>query len=173
MCGNPEAMDDWSPLASHYGTLVVLRADVPCGDRPGSKWPQDVNVIQSRIDRAIEAVAERRGGVLDRDELVLIGYSQGAHRGERLAEAFPERYPYLILGGPPGTASPERLARARAVAILGGERENTEHMRAGVDALSGAGLRARFFLLPRVGHGAYGPEAPQVLGQVFAWLFAP
>lgn len=172
MCGNPEAMDDWSSLASHYGTLVVLRADVPCGDRPGSKWPQDVGAIQARIDRALDAVAEQRGGLLDRERLVLIGYSQGAHRGERLAEAFPERYPYLILGGPPGTANPERLARARAVAILGGERENTEHMRDGANALLGAGLRARFFLLPRVGHGGYGPEAPRVLGEVFSWLFS-
>lgn len=171
MCGNPEAMNDWSPLASHYGTLVVLRADVPCGDRPGFKWPGDIGIIQQRIDRALDAVAAQRGGHLDREKLTLIGYSQGAHRGERLAEAYPDRYPLLILGGPPGTASPERLARTQAVAILGGELENTEHMQAGDEALRAAGLRSRFFLLPRVGHGGYGPEGVRVLGEVFAWLF--
>jgi predicted esterase len=172
MCGNPEAMADWSRVAIRYGTLIVLRADVPCGDRPGNKWPTDVNAIQRRIDRALEVVAEQRGGLLDRSRLVAIGYSQGAHRAERLAEAFPDRYPHLVLGGPPTAASPERLERVRSVAILGGELENTDHMRAGALALEEAGLRARFFLLPGVGHGAYGPEAPRILGDVFAWLFA-
>lgn len=171
MCGHPEAVGDWAPLASHYGTLIVLRADVPCGDRPGYKWPTDVALIQRRIDRALAAVAEQRGGLLDQRELVLIGYSQGAHRGERLAEAYPDRYPYLVLGGPPGVADPQRLSKTRAVAILGGEREDTSHMHEGFQRLADAGLKARFFLLPGVGHGAYGPRATQVLGEVFAWLF--
>lgn len=170
MCGNPEAMGDWAALASHYGTLIVLRADVPCGDRPGFKWPTDIALIQSRIDRALAAVAAQRGGLLDQRELLLIGYSQGAHRGERLAAAYPDRYPYLILGGPPGVADPERLANTRGVAILGGEREDTSHMQAGLVQLESAGLKARFFTLPGVGHGAYGPRGPQVLGEVFAWL---
>ena len=172
MCGNPEAVADWSSVASRYGTLIVLRADVPCGDRPGNKWPTDVSAIQGRIDRALEVVGEQRGGLLDPSRLVAIGYSQGAHRAERLAEASPERYPLLVLGGPPSSASPQRLALARGVAIFGGERENTQHMRAGARALEEAGLRARFFLLPGVGHGAYGPDAPRVLADVFAWLFA-
>lgn len=170
MCGNPEAMNDWAPMASQYGTMVVLRADVPCGDRPGNKWPTDIASIQQRIDRALAAVSEQRGGLLDDRELVLIGYSQGAHRGERLAEAYPARYPYLVLGGPPGAASPERLAAARGVAILGGDREDTTHMEAGDAALRAAGIRSRFFVLTGVGHGSYGPDASKILNEVFDWL---
>ncbi len=172
MCGNPRAMDDWSPLASHYGTLIVLKADIPCEGRPGFRWPKDVSLIQKRIDAALDVVKQARGGELDTDQLVLVGYSQGAHRGERLAGEYPARYPRLVLGGPPGTAEPERLARAKAVAILGGEEENTDHMRAGDEALRAAGIRSRFFLLPHAHHGQYGPRGPQVMAEVFAWLFA-
>ena len=171
MCGSTHAMDSWAALASHYGTMLILSADLPCEGRPGTRWPKDVTLIQPRIDRALEVVAEARGGQLDTERLVLIGYSQGAHRGEALAARYPQRYPYLILAGSPEAPSPQNLGQASAVAVLGGEREDTSHMRSGERALQNAGLRSEFFLLPRAPHGDYGPEGPAVLGEVFSWLF--
>lgn len=171
MCGSTRAMDPWSALASHYGTMIILSADLPCEGRPGTRWPKDVSLIQARIDKALDAVKAARGGLLDTEALALVGYSQGAHRGEGLAARYPERYPYLILGGSPEAPSPANLGRARAVAILGGEREDSSHMQAGEAALRRAGVRSRFFLLPRAPHGDYGPEGRAVLGQVFSWMF--
>ncbi len=170
MCGSTRAMDPWSAIASHYGTMIILSADLPCEGRPGTRWPKDVSLIQPRIDRALALVAEARGGQLDTEKLVLIGYSQGAHRGEALAALYPDRYPYLILGGSPEAPSPRNLGRARGVAILGGEREDTSFMQSGDKALRAAGLRSRFFLLPRAAHGDYGPKGPEVLAEVLEWL---
>ncbi len=171
MCGSTRAMDPWSSIASHYGTMIILSADLPCEGRPGTRWPKDVSLIQARIDNALAVVKTARGGLLDTEHLALIGYSQGAHRGEGLAGMYPDRYEYLILGGSPEAPSPQNLAKSRSVAIVGGEREDVSHMRAGDEALRGAGVRSKFFLLPRAAHGDYGPQGPEVLAHVFAWMF--
>jgi pimeloyl-ACP methyl ester carboxylesterase len=171
MCGSTRAMDPWSSIASHYGTMIILSADLPCEGRPGTRWPKDVSLIQARIDKALAVVKSARGGLLDTDHLALIGYSQGAHRGEGLAGMYPDRYEYLILGGSPEAPSPQNLAKSRSVAIVGGEREDVSHMRAGDEALRRAGVRSKFFLLPRAAHGDYGPQGPEVLARVFAWMF--
>lgn len=171
MCGNPRGADPWIDLATRYGTVVTLKANVPCGDRPGFKWPHEPEAIQERIDAALDAVARQRHGQLDTAKIVLLGYSQGAHRAERLAAAFPHRYPTLMLGGPPTTATPERLRHAQRVAIVGGELEDTRHMMDGYLALRSAGLESEFFLLPRAHHGSYGPKGRVVMDQVLAFLF--
>src|SRR5690606_36748140 len=143
---------------TEHATVVTVRADVPCPDRPGYKWPQEPAAIQARIDRALHYVKELRAGHLDTSVITLIGYSQGAHRAERLAAAYPTRYRKLVLGGPPTPPEETLLAHAEAVAILGGELEDTSHMELGFSNLQAAGRNARFFVLPRAHHGGYGPE---------------
>jgi len=170
MCAGEKGADVFAELATQHGTLVSLRADVPCGDRPGYKWPKDPSAIQARIERALGVVGELRGGRLSDRDVILIGYSQGAHRAERLAATFPHRYRTLVLGGPPGAASPQRLRHARRVAVLGGELEDTSHMVDGYLALRAADIDAEFFLLPGAGHGGYGPDGRRVMEQVFAYL---
>jgi pimeloyl-ACP methyl ester carboxylesterase len=170
MCGNPKGADPWSDIAAQHGTLIVVRANVKCPDRPGYKWPQDVTLIQERIRAALRRVQGSRDGLLNVETPILVGYSQGAHRAERLAEAYPSMYRRVVLGGPPTAPEPDSLAHALAVAVLGGELENSDHMQAGTAALREAGLHARFFLLPGAYHGGYGPDGRHVMTQVFGFL---
>ncbi len=171
MCGNPRGADPWGDLAARYGTVVSLRANVPCKGRPGFKWPHEPEAISARIDAALEVVRAERQGQLDTERVVLLGYSQGAHRAERLAARFPHRYRTLMLAGPPTKATPERLRHARRVAILGGELEDTAHMVDGFLALRAAGIESEFFLLPAAHHGSYGPQGRRVMGEVLRFLF--
>lgn len=171
MCGDSKGADPWTDLATERGTLVVVRADVPCGDRPGYKWPAEPEAIEARIVRALEQVKSSRNGLLDLDRVTLVGYSQGAHRAELLAARYPDKYKNLVLGGPPTAALPENLKAATRVAVLGGELENATHMKKGASDLAAAGITSRFFLLPKTGHGGYGPEGHRVMAEVFTWLW--
>lgn len=171
MCSSSTPADIWAKKAAEYGTVIMLRADIPCGDRPGNKWSKDPALLTTRLDRALTAVQEARRGHLDTDRIALVGYSQGAHRIEVLAGHAPERYPWLILGGPPEAAVPANFKGARAVAVLGGDLENTDHMRQGVQLLTHKGVRARFFRLPASYHGTFGPKGAEVMAEVLAWTF--
>lgn len=171
MCGDSKGADPWADLAVERGTLIVLRADEPCLDRPGYKWPKDLREIQERIDRALELVKEVRNGHLDTTHPTLIGYSQGAYRAEQLAGAYPGRYPRAILGGPPTPPSYEALRGLDGVAVLGGELEDHSHMTSGTQELIARGLHARFFLLPKVHHGSYGPDGRSVIAAALSFIF--
>lgn len=172
MCGNPKGAEPWIDQALAHGTVIVLRADVPCPDRPGYKWPKEIDKIQARLDQALKLVKAQRAGLLDTEHVTLIGYSQGAHRAEQLARTTPARYPRVMLGGPPTAPEPDSFRQGVSIAVLGGELEDASHMMSGASALSSAGLRARFFLLPHAHHGGYGPEGPKVMAGVLSWLFA-
>lgn len=171
MCGDPEGADPWIDIATESATVITVRANIKCPDRPGYKWPKEPAEIQPRIDAALEIVKALRNGHLRTDQVTLIGYSQGSHRGEKLATAFPEKYADLVLGGPPTPADPALLARAQSVAVLGGELEDTSHMVAGQMALEAAGIRSKFFLLPNAPHGSYGPHGRRVMREVLSWLW--
>lgn len=173
MCGDSNGADRFADLLTRYGTVVVVRATIPCEDRPGYRWPAEPQDIEPRILSALSHVAQLRNGLLNTKEVVLFGYSQGAHRGEKLADAYPERYRDLILGGPPTAPTPEKLHSVRRVAILGGELEDTEHMRLGDDDLRAAGKSSRFFLLPSAHHGSYGPQGALVIREALAWTLGP
>jgi hypothetical protein len=67
-------------------------------------------------------------------------------------------------------ASPDKLGRALRVAILGGELETTENMRAGAAALSDAGVDCRFFRLECAYHGYFGSSPEQQLSEVLDWV---
>ena len=90
--------------------------------------------------------------------MTLFGYSQGAVRAEALARYYAKRYPRVILGGPPRRLKVEHFKHVQAIAVFGGELENTSDMLGGADDLIAAGFRARFFLLPSVDHGDFGGE---------------
>lgn len=172
MCGDSRGADSWIDIATEQATVITVRAHVPCPDRPGYKWPQEASEIQARIEQALRRVHELRAGHLDTSVVTLIGYSQGAHRAERLAAAYPAQYRRLVLGGPPTPPEVDLLAHAEAIAILGGEFEDTAHMEFGFSNLKAAGKNARFFLLPRAHHGGYGPEGRRVMTEVLSWLWA-
>jgi len=147
----------------------MLRAETPCGDRPGNKWTKDSSILQARIDRALEAVRVARGGHLELKKLAMIGYSQGAHRAELLAAAYPERYPWVMLGGPPEAALPENFRAVERLAVFGGEFEKSEHMQRGARRVAASGIPTKYFILPKAYHGDFGPQGPAVMQQVLDW----
>ncbi|MES1184013.1 MAG: hypothetical protein ABUL60_09360 [Myxococcales bacterium] len=168
MCGDATAADFFRGAVRAHGTLIAVRGDTPC-ENGRFKWRDDASKIQMRI-RAAFAQVNAESGQLTLEGALLFGYSQGAERAERVAARFPDHYPRVVLGGPPTKASPLKLSRARRVAILGGELETTENMRAGFDALVAAGIGARFFTLDCAYHGYFGSNAEGQLGEVLDWV---
>jgi pimeloyl-ACP methyl ester carboxylesterase len=154
--------------AVEHGDVIALQGDVPCGDGTYRRWGADLD----RIDHRIEA-AFRAAGLEVPEEIVLIGYSQGAERAERLAAHRPDRYKKLVLISSPVTSSPKRLAHASAVLLGIGEYEAQASTIAGVDALDRAGVTTGWFVLPKAPHGLMGPDAQTVLGDALTWLEDP
>jgi predicted esterase len=172
LCGDVSAADFFREAVRKHGSLLGLRGDTAC---PGErfKWRDGPSEMHRRILRALQRAQELRGGGLDISRVLLFGYSQGADRAEKLAERYPQLFSRVVLGGPPMRASPTRLARASAVAILGGELETTENMQAGAQALAAAGIRSRFFMLDCAYHGWYGSSAEEQLSEVLQWISTP
>jgi hypothetical protein len=172
MCGDTTAADYFREAVRAHGTLIAVRGDTAC-DNGRFKWRDEPSKIQARVRRAFASVNARLGGGLTLDGALLFGYSQGADRAEKLAAQYPQKYPRLVLGGPPMKASPIKLARAERVAILGGELETTENMRIGYDQLVAAGIPARFFTLECAYHGYFGTRAELQLAEVLDWVTQP
>lgn len=172
MCGDVTAPDYFRESLRQRGTLLALRGDTPCaGER--FKWRDDPSRILQRLRAALKRLNEQQGTELSLDGVILFGYSQGADRAEKLAQRYPVLFPRVVLGGPPMRASAVRLARAQRVAILGGELETTETMRAGADALQTAGIACRYFTLECAYHGYYGTRPEQQLSEVLDWVASP
>jgi pimeloyl-ACP methyl ester carboxylesterase len=128
--------------------------------------------IHQRIQRALAAVREARGGVLQQNDVVLFGYSQGASRAEALVARYPEQYRWVVLGGPPLRPTVAALQHAASVVVFGGERENTAQMSRGARDLSAAGVRSRYFEIPGATHGQFGASGNAVIGDALRWLLA-
>jgi predicted esterase len=172
MCGDVTAADYFREAVRAHGTLIAVRGDTPCVD-DRYKWRDDASKIQARIRTAFKRVNEAHGGELRLEQALLFGYSQGADRAEKVAAQYAAEYPRIVLGGAPMKASPQKLARAKRVAFLGGELETTEHMRAGFDALQAAGIASRFFTLDCAYHGYFGSNAEAQLTDVLDWVTVP
>jgi len=158
-CGDVNAVGAFVPAAAAHGALIALLGDAPCKDKPGRfKWNTDSQALNQRILRAIRLVNRTHAWDLDENDVTLFGYSQGAVRAEALVRYYPKRYPRVILGGPPRRPKAEHFKHVRAIAVFGGELENTSNMIGGADDLIAAGFRARFFLFPGVDHGDFGGE---------------
>lgn len=171
-CGRPESAEDWKHAALAHGSVIALTAELHCanGRTRWGKRSVDTDQQHERIQRALRAVKEARGGALDLENPIIIGYSQGAARAYRLARRYPKHYQRLVLGGPPEKPSMYFLSSVRAMAVLGGELETTERMREGTADLQEAGKLARYFIIPKARHGEFGPEAERMMHDVLSWL---
>jgi len=175
-CGDVNAVGAFVPAAAAHGTLIALLGDQPCKDKPGRfKWSTDTHALDQRIVRAIRLVNHAHQWDLDSSDVTLFGYSQGAVRAEALARYYAKRYPRVILGGPPRRLKVEHFKHVQAIAVFGGELENTSDMLGGAQDLIAAGFRARFFLLPSVDHGDFGGELAGnlALSEIFEFLATP
>lgn len=173
-CGDPRAAEAFKETLSRYATLVAPYGERSCGSgRPGRfYWNGRAEPLMRRIEAALEAVAAQRDGLLDSQEPLLFGYSQGSEVAQLLAERWPERFPEVILAGVPSTPSVQSLARVRSVAIVGGSREFLTPMRTGEWLLTHNRVRARLFVLHGAKHGSFGAHAERDLGDVFDWLLS-
>ena len=176
-CGDVNAVGAFVPAAAAQGTLIALLGDQPCPkDKPGRfKWGTDPHALDQRIQRAIRLVNRAQHLDLDARDITLFGYSQGALRAESLTRYYPQRYPRVILGGPPRQPKPEHFKHVRRIAVFGGELEDTTDMQGGTGDLIAAGFQARFFLLPGVDHGDFGGELAgnRALAEILAFVSDP
>jgi len=183
-CGNPIAFTPWAEAATRHGTLISLRGDTKCKGRSGRrKWSYDYRGIDRRIRAAIAAVDDKRWDFfdsvkvtpLDPEDVVLIGYSQGAKRVEFMTHHFPDRYRRVVSIAVADEPSPYRLKPAERVLLMGGAWDARKHIKEGFDALKrlqkrvGAG-KARYMEFPEARHGEYGPEANEVMSEALEWL---
>ncbi|MEI9936378.1 MAG: hypothetical protein WDO69_04055 [Pseudomonadota bacterium] len=175
-CGDVNAVGAFVPTAAAHGALIALLGDQPCKDKPGRfKWTSDTHALDQRIQRAIRLVNRAHHWDLDVNDVTLFGYSQGAVRAEALVRYYAKRYPRVILGGPPRRLKVEHFKHVHAIAVFGGQLEDTHDMLGGADDLIAAGFQARFFLLSGVDHGDFGGELAGnlALSEIFDFVSAP
>jgi pimeloyl-ACP methyl ester carboxylesterase len=153
--------------ASKYGTLIAPQADRRCGRGPWAKWSNDVDALDARIQSAFRAL----GHPEPIDDIVIMGYSQGATRAEALARKWPGRYTRLVLMGGPSAPRPKGLS-PRAVVMMAGERDRQDLMKAGARAFTAAKVPSTFMVIPAATHGAMGPRPEETMGEALAWLFS-
>lgn len=171
-CGDALAgLRSFPEAAREVGTMISVQGDIACPKQPGRRrWSSDPRQIQRRIDAAIQATATALDRDLSRQDLILIGYSEGALRAESLTGAFPERYSRIVLGGGPRVPNPVHFRKAKAVATLAGENDLQKSMRDGAEILQKSGILSQFFVLPKASHGQYGPDGGRILKEVFSWI---
>ena len=153
--------------AAKKGLLIAPQADVKCGRGPWAKWSGDVNALHARIEAGFRAL-----GLDPVEDVLVIGYSQGATRAEQLAKKWPDRYTRLILMGAPQATSARGLERLRGAVMMAGDRDRKDLMKAGARALVAAGIPAVFQIIPEATHGAMGPVPEKTMGEALDWLWS-
>jgi predicted esterase len=153
--------------AARKGTLIAPQGDVLCGKGPWAKWSKDLDALDARIESTFRALG--LNGPLE--DVLVVGYSQGATRAEALARKWPERYSRLILMGAPQAASPRGLEHLRGAVLMAGELDRKDLMQAGTQSLKRAGIPASFRVIPEARHGAMGPEPEKTMGEALDWLW--
>ncbi|HEX6271968.1 MAG TPA: hypothetical protein VFZ53_02965 [Polyangiaceae bacterium] len=166
MCGDGLGYaQSFQRSAAEQGTLIAPRADVPC-DGGGARWSKDVAALDARVTAAFRAL----GHAEPVNDIIVIGYSQGATRAESLAREFPERYTRLVLMGGPYAANARGLETLRGAVALAGDRDRLDLMKSSARTLKAAGVPATFFLIPDAPHGSMGSRPEGTMAEVFAWL---
>jgi predicted esterase len=154
MCVHPGGyIQAFQYAAAARGDLVALQGDVSC-DSAGSarRWSGDLETMNRRIEKAF-----RDAGLGEPSDVVVIGYSQGAERAQRLVARWPSRYTRAVLIASPVTPSPLELGRARAVVLMAGTFDGAQaSMREAVAPLRRAGVAATFIELRGARHGQMG-----------------
>jgi pimeloyl-ACP methyl ester carboxylesterase len=153
--------------AARWGTLIAPQGDRICGKAPWALWSADIDALDARIVEAFRALGEP----LPIDDIVLMGYSQGATRAEALARKHPQRYTRLVLLGAPSATRANGLRALRGAVMMAGEHDRQDQMKAGVRALTAIGIPCTFIQIPEATHGAMGPTPEQTMGEALEWLF--
>ncbi len=156
MCVHPGGyVSAFQHTAASRGDLVAVQADVSCGgDGSMRRWSNDLVAMNRRIDAALAAT-----GVGAPRDVVLIGYSQGAERIERLVAKWPEKYSRVVLMASPITPSVRAYSRAAAVVLMAGTHDMSRGtMRNTVVPMQRAKIAATFIEIPDAHHGSMGND---------------
>jgi predicted esterase len=174
ICGQVSRIADWASAAADFVTTIAPTGNKACPESTSRfSWNQDIELIHQLIDDALAAVSEVRNGNLNTSTVVVFGYSQGASRAERLVERHPERYRWVILGGPPRQPEFERCRAALGLVLLVGTEEHQELLADVACDFTARGLRTHFDQFVGVGHGFFGQSAPDVIRRTLTWLDLP
>jgi pimeloyl-ACP methyl ester carboxylesterase len=152
--------------AAKKGKLVAPQGDKPC-QGPWASWSGDLEALDARIVGAFRSLGETD----PIDDIVVIGYSQGAMRAEDLARRWPERYTRLVLIASPRISSPRGFAGVRSTVMMAGERDRQDLMKQSARVLAKAGIPSTFMVIPQATHGAMGPTPEKTMGDALDWLF--
>jgi predicted esterase len=173
MCGHGLGYIQAFQFTAHeHGGVVALQGDVPCGDGTFRKYSPDPAKQDARVRAALAAVCGDSRADEDADDgLTVIGYSQGAYLGERMAERFPSRYTRAVLLGAPTTPSGARLRDLGGAVMISGEHDARHRMKEGVTALSIAGVPAKYMEMPGAHHGQL-LEGEKIMDEALDWLDA-
>ena len=167
MCGHGMGYaQSFQRTAAKWGTLIAPQADVLCGDGPWARWSKDIAALDERIRAAFRAL----GHAEPLEDIVVIGYSQGATRAESLAREYPRVYTRLVLMGGPYAANPRGLEGLRGAVAMAGARDRLDLMQASAKSLGKAGVPATFLLIPEATHGSMGPHPEETMDQMLTWL---
>lgn len=170
-CSDAHGVVEWAQAVQKHATLIAPHGELACDGQPGRyRWGNDIRFADYRIQRAVRSVSKSLGRELERDDVTIAGYSEGADRAESLAWLFPSRYRRAVLMSGPDAPRFDKLRRAERVAVLRGEREYRTTYRMAAEHFDRAGLSARFWELPGAAHGELGPRGPEVLREVFDFV---
>lgn len=170
MCVHPGGyVMSFQHAAAARGMLVAVQGDVSCGgDGSMRRWSYDLEAMNRRIDAAFQAA-----GLGEPRDVVVIGYSQGAERAEKLVARWPEKYSRAVLIASPVAPSPRLLGRARAVALMAGTLDIAQpKMRGAVAPLARAGVPAAYFAIPNARHGQMGDTPEETMRRALDFVVA-
>jgi predicted esterase len=168
MCGHALGYaQSFQFTAARRGKLVAPQGDKPC-QGPWASWSNDLEGLDARIVDAFH----RLGEADPIDDIVVIGYSQGAMRAEDLARRWPQRYTRLVLMASPRLSSPRGFDKVRSTVMMAGERDRQDLMKQSARAMTKAGIPSTFMIIPEATHGAMGPTPEKTMGEALDWLFS-
>jgi pimeloyl-ACP methyl ester carboxylesterase len=161
MCVHPGGyVMSFQYAAAARGELIAVQGDVSCGgDGAMRRWSYDLEAMNRRIDAAFAAA-----GLGEPHDVIMIGYSQGAERAEKLVGRWPAKYSRAVLIASPVAPSPQLLGRAKAVALMAGTNDIAQGtMRAAVAPLQRGGVSAAYFPIPNARHGQMGDTPEETM----------
>ena len=134
------------------------------------RWSNDLDAMDRRIDAAFAA-----SGLGPPRDVVVIGYSQGAERAERLVARWPEKYSSAVLMASPVQPSKRNLARAKAVVLMAGSYDAyaMTHIKNAHPVLAKAKIPTTFITIPNARHGEMGTEPESTMGKALSFVDEP
>lgn len=169
MCVHPAGyVSSFTHAAATHGDMVGIQGDVSCGgDGSMRKWSRDLDAMNQRIQAAFHAA-----GLGPPRDVVVIGYSQGAERAEKLVARWPEAYSRAILIASPVTPTAQNLGRARSVALMAGDSDiSYRRMQGAALVLEKASVPATFFEIDNARHGEMGDTPEDTMKAALDFVF--